>query len=781
MCNTILRISKFFLLSFFVFFGALANAQGNAKKAAVPSRGKPITLNFANADIESVARAIASITGRNVVLDSRVKGNITLQSEQPISSVQAINQFAAALRMQGFSLIESKGLYKVMPEADAKLHAKVLPRGRIVAGNQVVTQVFRLKYQNANQILPVLRPLISPNNVINASNSSTLVITDYADNLQRVARIIATMDMPAGSEVQIIPLHYGIATDIAPLVQRLMFGAATAPLARGAQAGGGGGGMVNIVAEPRSNSIIIRAATQMQAVQAQSLILKLDKPSLTSNNRNGDAGNIWVVHLKNADAQKLAVTLRAAIAANVSDDRLMMQAMSAAAPDRANTRAVSATSPLETSGSPSTGGKIQADPTTNSLIITASEPEYRQLRAVIDRLDTPRAQVYVESLIVEVNASTMAKLGVQWQSPYDNGSRLGIVGTNFGTDANIQTLSAAIANKNIAAARLSQGLNLAALATFKNVPILGVVANFLQNTGDANILSTPNLITLDNEEARIMIGQNVPFVSGSYTNNNSANGSVNPFQTVTRQDVGITLRVKPQINANNMVKMKVYQEVSSIDNSSTASVYGPVTNKRTIESQVLVGNGQIIVLGGLLSDRYSNSKNKVPLLGDIPLLGKLFRNEKRDRQKNNLMVFLRPIIINDPASSFRLSLDRYELIRRSQINSQPARGIVHPYESVVLPPMSPNADRIIQPNTKPLLQQPLQQDTYIQQRTKPQKGKRVRLNQPRPNKQQPPANKQPSVKLEQRVQSLMRSENPSEKFSVRASSEPVYWWQQNNL
>ena len=675
-----------------------------AATPAPPTRGRPITLNFANADIESVARTMAVITGRNVVMDSRVRGTITLQSEQPVSPTQAINQFAAALRMQGFVLLDADGMYKVLPEADAKLQAKVLPRGKVIAGNQIVTQVFKLKFQNANQLLPVLRPLISPNNTINASGSTTLVITDYADNLQRIARIIASMDMPAGSDVQIIPLHYGIATDLAPLVQKLMDG--TSSPMPGMPAGAGGGmDSTSIVAEPRSNALIVRAPTQAQAVQAQSLILKLDQPSLTSNNRNGDAGNIWVVYLKNADAVKLAATLRAATAANAPATQgaggyAAAQTGGAGAAQGANTTATTATSALQGSGMPVTGGKIQADPSTNSLIITASEPEYRQLRAVIDRLDTARAQIYVESLIVEVSANTLANLGVQWQSPYNNGSRVGILGTNFGTGAaaggNILALSAGLAGTvnadgtttpNPSGFKPNPGINLASLATFRGIPILGFVANFLQTTGNANILSTPNLITLDNEEARIMIGQNVPFVTGSYTNNNSANGAVNPFQTVSRQDVGLTLRVKPQIGANGMVKMQVYQEVSSIDPATALAANGPTTNKRTIESNVMVSDGQVLVLGGLLSDSYSNSQDKVPLLGDVPLVGSLFKNENRNRQKTNLMVFLRPIIVHDKAESQNLSLDRYDMMRNSQLNSQPKRGLVQPYESAVLPPV----------------------------------------------------------------------------------------------
>ncbi len=646
-----------------------------------------VTLNFSNAEIESVARTISAITGRNVVLDSRAKGTISIQSERPVTAAQAVNQFGAALRLQGFALVESGGIYKVVPEADAKLQARVVPRSSAAMGNQVVTRVFKLRYENANNLVPALRPLISPNNTINASNAQTLVVTDYADNMQRIERMIAGMDQPVGSDVEVIPLRYGIATDMAPLVQKLLDGSSTAAAAAPGGAGGGFG-RTTVLAEARSNALIVRAPTNAQATQARSLILQLDQPAMSNHSVNGEAGNIWVVHLKNADATRMATTLRAAMAANQVNSGSGTPGMSVSVGN--NTQAggapqvqVTATSALQGSGSPSTGGPIQADPSTNSLIITSSEPEYRQLRAVIEKLDTRRAQIYVESLIVEVSANKAAELGVQWQSPLSQGGRVGLLGTNFGKAGNILGMSAELANNTLPSAKA--GINLGALATFRGTPILGFVANFLQTTGDANVLSTPNLITLDNEEARIMIGKNVPFVTGQYTNNNA--NSVNPFQTIERKDVGLTLRVKPQISENGAVRMQIYQEVSNVDPASYTSATGLITNKRSIESNVVVDDSQIIVLGGLLSDEYANGQEKVPLLGDIPVVGSLFKNENRSRQKMNLMVFLRPVIVRDARDSESLSLDRYDMMRVSQLNTQPASGVVKPYDAPVLPPV----------------------------------------------------------------------------------------------
>jgi general secretion pathway protein D len=337
-------------------------------------------------------------------------------------------------------------------------------------------------------------------------------------------------------------------------------------------------------------------------------------------------------------------------------------------------------------GQPSTGGQIQADPSTNSLIITAPEPQYRQLRAVIDKLDARRAQVFVESLIAEVSAEKAAEFGVQWQGPLGGkgDTNIGLLGTNFRVGgANLIALAAQGASGNIAP---SSGLNLGVAHNNNGTYVLGFLARFLQTTGDGNVLSTPNLLTLDNEEAKIVIGQNVPFVTGQYTNNNNTAGSVNPFQTIERKDVGLTLRVKPQISENGTVKLQIYQEVSRLDPASINSATGLITNKRSIESSVLVEDGGIVVLGGLLQDDFGNSQERVPGLGDVPLFGNLFRADFRSRKKTNLMVFLRPVVVRDGASTENLSLSRYEQMRSVQMEVQPtATPGMPPIGSPVLP------------------------------------------------------------------------------------------------
>jgi general secretion pathway protein D len=325
---------------------------------------------------------------------------------------------------------------------------------------------------------------------------------------------------------------------------------------------------------------------------------------------------------------------------------------------------------------------------TNALIITAPEPQYRQLRAVIDQLDARRAQVFVESLIAEVNADKAAEFGIQWQGPIGKKGDgvVGLMGTNFTIGgANIISLAAQTASNPQAP---SPGLNFGLAQRTNGIYVLGFLARFLQANGDGNILSTPNLLTLDNQEAKIVIGQNVPFVTGQYTNaNTGGNGAVNPFQTIERKDVGLTLRVKPQVSENGTVKMQIFQEVSSVLPSSLNDPKGPTTNKRSIESTVLVEDGGIVVLGGLLQDEFADNEEKVPGLGDVPVVGNLFKSQTRSRKKTNLMVFLRPVVLRDAQATDSLSMDRYELMRGTQSAVQPSESAVVPINSApLLPP-----------------------------------------------------------------------------------------------
>ena len=682
---------------------APSSAKGQAAGSAQLRPGGPVSLNFSAAEIESVARTIAVISGRNVVVDPRVKGLMSLVTTSPVSPAQALRLFALQLRTQGFSLVESSGLYLVVPEADAKLQSSAVTVTDIKSPNgQIQTQIFNLNYETANNLVPVLRPLISPNNTINVNpGNNSLIITDYADNLQRIATIVSALDLPNATGVEVIRLQHSIAADMAPLVSRLIDSGA---------AGGAAAGQADtafkttLLAEPRSNSLILRAANPARLALVRTLVEKLDQGAFNpqaNTSKDSVGGNIYVVYLKNADAVKLAVTLRAALSPNAAGASSVIATTTT--PSVGNMNAVVAAgasnSALAPSAQPSTGGQIQADPATNSLIITAPEPQYRQLRAVIDKLDARRAQVFVESLIVEVNADKAAEFGIQFQGALGKkgDGLIGLLGTNFNIGgANIISLAAQAAKGAVVP---SAGGNFAVAAKPNNgVYALGFLARFLETSGEGNVLSTPNLLTLDNEEARIVVGRNVPFVTGQFTSNNTNAGSVNPFQTIERKDVGLTLRVKPQISEDGNVKLQVYQEVSSVDPATVNSSNGPTTNKRSIETNVVVEDGAIVVLGGLLTDEYAGGQEKVPGLGDVPLFGNLFKGESRSRKKSNLMVFLRPVVVRDASSTESLSQDRYDFIRNAQQSAQPVPNVMVPINSApVLPPLPESKRETIAP------------------------------------------------------------------------------------
>jgi general secretion pathway protein D len=553
-------------------------------------------------------------------------------------------------------------------------------------------------------LVAVLRPLISPNNTINVNpGTNALVITDYADNLQRLGRIIASLDTSQATDVEVLNLKNALAIDLAPILQRLVdttqgAGAASAPAAPGSTpvAGGEAGFKTVILPEPRSNSLILRAANPARLAQARSLAEKLDQPA-----GKDAAGNLHVVYLKNADAVKLANTLRAAMAADartnstsagagtnsaISTVSSSLTPPAGSAPTASQAGLSAANQPLGGSNQANaTGGQIQADTATNSLIISAPEPVYRQLRMVIDQLDGRRAQVLVESLIAEVDANKASQFGVQWQNVMGKqGGNVGVIGTNFGTGgSNLFSLSTQGASGNLTP---GAGLNIISGQRLSNgTYVLSSLANFLQQAGGSNILSTPTLLTLDNEEAKIVVGQNVPFITGQYSTA-TVSGAVNPFQTIERKDVGLTLRVKPQISETGTVKMTIYQEVSSVVANSIGSTTGLITNKRSIESNVLVEDGQVVVLGGLLSDEYTGENDQVPGLGSLPILGALFRSETRTRNKTNLMVFLRPVVLRDSLATEGASNERYRNMLDLQRSSHlPASGPMTVENSMTMP------------------------------------------------------------------------------------------------
>jgi general secretion pathway protein D len=638
------------------------------------------TLKFVGADIESVVRAIGHFTGNTFVIDPRVKGTINLVSEKPVTKAQAFEMLSSVLRLQGFSVVRTAAYVKVVPEADAKLQASPVQTGE-VRGDQVATQIFRLGHESAAGLVTVLRPLISPNNTIAADpTNNTLIITDYADNLRRLSRIIASLDTPAVAEMDVLKLEHAIAMDLAVTASRL--------LDQGGAPGAADPGRVMLLADARTNSVIIRAPTEAKAKLARTLIAKLDQPTTLP-------GNVHVVYLRNAEAAKLAQVLRAVVAgesgalstglAQSSTPQPLTQP--AGGPQAAPSSPAPQQGPLPSGG---VAGFIQADTTTNTLIITANERVYRNLRAIIDQLDARRAQVYVESLIVEVSADKAAELGIQWAGVSGDGSsnyRVGVL-TGFSSEGNnLISQAASVLGANKTPLPPGNGLTAAIFRQRDGALGLGLLARALEKNVKANILSMPNLLTLDNEEARIIVGQNVPFITGQFTTAASAGAvGVNPFQTIERRDIGLSLRVRPQISEGGTVKMAIYQETSSIQQSTTS---GLITSKRSIETNVLVDDGQIIVLGGLIEDTVNDTVEKVPGLGDIPFLGYLFRYQSKRRGKTNLMVFLRPIVVRNDVQSVALASDRYDYLRGSQMAIQPEPNPLLPRtDSPMLPPLN---------------------------------------------------------------------------------------------
>lgn len=667
-------------------------------------------LSFVNADIESVIKAIGHYTGMTFIIDPRVKGTLTLVSEKSLSKTEAFGLLTSTLRLQGFAVVTSgDGYAKVVPEAEAKLQSSPTQVGGVrsskATGDQIATQVFYLSYESAANLTAVLRPLISPNNSIMANpGNNTLVVTDYADNLRRLARIIAALDAPVAADLDVIPIRNAIASDIATLVTRLMEPAA-----------GGDSGRVTVLADPRTNSVVIRAPSQARANLAKSLIARLDQESSSK-------GNIHVVYLKNAEATRVAQTLRAVVSQDSSALQVQQGTQGSSITSGTGSQAgqggqggLGGQQGLQggtgIGGSGNTFGQqgqqgqqgggqgsgfIQADASTNSLIITAPDAVYRNLRSVIDQLDVRRAQVYIEALVVEVSSNKASEFGVQWvgatgdsDSKYRFGGLQNFNGGGSGNSIVNLALAASqgTSGTGTSVPTLPTGLTFGLFRQVGGELGLGAVARALENDGNANILSTPNMITLDNELATIKVGQNVPIITGSFATNSTTGGG-NPFQTVDRQDVGLLLRVRPQISEGGTIKMAIYHENSSVDASTRNAESGLTTNVRAIESNVLADDGQIIVLGGLIEDSEGDGEEKVRGLGDIPVIGNLFKYRTRSRVKTNLMVFLRPVVVRSKEASNSIAMDRYEYMRAAGAAAQPeSSALLRDLGAPQLPPL----------------------------------------------------------------------------------------------
>ena len=648
-----------------------AVALGLALGAAVPAFAQAqganegtFTLNLKNADIHSLIQTVSRQTGRNFVVDPRVKARVTVISSAPLSSDELYETFLSVLQVHGYAAVPAgSDLIKIVPDVNAK-QGPVRAYDQTLAGSdELVTQVIRVENVPAAQLVPILRPLVPQQGHLAAyAATNTLIVTDRASNIARLIDIIDGIDRPDNDEVEVVRLSYASASEIIRILQSLQ--------QRGAQQLGGPG-EVRFAADDRTNAILLSgdpaARTRMRGI-----ITNLDTPVESG-------GNTRVVYLDYANAIDLLAILTGVSAGQAligvaEDDEpgidgnqdFGASGVGAAGVDANGLPLVTAPAPVPTASLIARATEenarpnvdIQADEDTNALIITAPPDEMRSILAVVEQLDIRRAQVLVEGIIAELTAVNSQQLGVNFAV---NGADQNqpIAYTNLGG----ATQAAAALALSEGATGLAGGLSLA-LGRFGGDGIdFGFLLSAIASDSDNNILSTPTLVTMDNQEAEIVVGQNVPFVTGTQLSSSNDN----PFQTIERQDVGISLKVKPQINEGDNIKMEIEQEVSDVANTAVSGASDIVTNTRSIKTTVLVEDGQTLVLGGLIDDQVNDTRDKVPLLGDIPLLGSLFRYRTNSQSKRNLMVFLHPTILRDPDTADFYSRSKYDDVREAQL------------------------------------------------------------------------------------------------------------------
>jgi len=586
--------------------------------AAKDSDSDRVTLNFNATDINAVIAAVSEMTGRNFIVDPRVKGKVTVISQRALKASEIYQVFLSVLKIHGFAAIPGKNTTQIVPEVNAKQSAVSTGEKFIPLSDEFITQVIEIKNVDAAQLVPILRPLVPQRGHLAAyPSSNVLVISDAASNIRRLKKIIASIDQASGDEIEVVALENASASEVVRIIQQLS--AADAKNKKN-----------NVIADDRTNSILL-GGNKATRLRTKALIAHLDT-------RVDVGGATQVVYLRNAVAKDLVPVLTGV------------------------SKSVTAAKGKKGAATQTTNISIQADENTNSLVITAPPDIFRSLRAVIHQLDVRRAQVIVEGVIAEVSTNSAEEFGIQWAGGSSDSSAVGLV--NFGIGTSISSLLGSLASSPDTPPSLGNGLNIAAGKTTGKNPVAALISA-LNSDGKSNILSTPSLLTLDNEEAEIVVGQNVPFLTGSYSGTGGGSTPDNPFQTVQREDVGLTLKITPQINEGDAIKLKVEQEVSTVS-PSTQGV-DLITNKRSIKTNVVVNDGQMIVLGGLIQEELREAEQSVPGLGAIPLLGWFFRYNKTELVKTNLMVFLQPTILKDAAVTLAHTGSKYNYIRAKQL------------------------------------------------------------------------------------------------------------------
>jgi general secretion pathway protein D len=623
-----------------------------------PQEGATITPNYKDADLGQIIQAVGEVTGKNFIIDPRVNAKVTMVSSTPMSPAAFYEAFLAVLQVYGYVAVPAGKVIKIVPNTDLRqLPANDLPNDVSSTSDEIVTQIVTLKNVSAAQLVPMLRPLIPTYGHLAAyPGGNMLIISDRASNVNRVVRIIQRMDESGDEPIEVIPLHNAGAGDVVKIVNALNTGA-------GAEAGGA---IVKIVADERTNSILLTGERSAR-LRLKALIINMDTPMASG-------GDVQVRYLRYADAEKIA-------------DKLKGQATASA---KAQGGPPAAT-PVSSGGSGSNvdaSVTIWADVATNALIITAPPKIMKSLMGIIDKLDIRRAQVQVEAIIVEVDVNKSSNLGVQWLLFGQGNSTVpaGIINLP-GTGTSIVDLAAAalgftqgtattgvtgvpgvVGTPTISSSTVGTGATVAIGRVVNSGVSFAALIQALRSDGSSNIISTPSLITMNNEEAEVKVTQEIPLITGSFSNTTqSVGGTSSPFQTIQREEVGTILKVTPHINEGNSVQLKIEQEDSSPGAKLTDSA-DISTNKRSIKTTVLIEDGGIIVLGGLMSDTVSESEDRVPGLGAIPIIGNLFKSRSGTRQKKNLVVFIRPRIMRDADATESTSEAKYNEVRRSQQN-----------------------------------------------------------------------------------------------------------------
>ena len=634
----VLKSARWLILSSIVVFsvGLVEQAQATDEESLTQQTW---TVNFKDTDIQELIRFVAKASERTIIVDPKVKGKVQVISANPVNAEELYALFLSILEIHGFAAVDSGDITRIIPSKDARAAPVPVIRDQesLSTSSEIVTQVIQLENISAQKLIPVLRPLVPQQGHMAAYGpSNAIIISDTMANINRIRQVIESIDLSAVEKTEIIPLEYASAEEIVRMLQQLQKTESAKGQADVKK--------LTLVADKRTNSILV-AGDELERQRLESLITHLDTPLAQS-------GNVKVIYLKYADATELSVVL-SKVAQN-------MERMSE---NNDKTRLV---------------GKgeatIEADDGTNSLIVTAEADTMQSLLAVVAKLDIRRAQVQVEVIIVEMTDNDGRDLGVEWLFINDSGgygasnnSGLGstIAGAAFETNNNGSSVDA---RGGIAEAIGGAPGQVLGIGRLDDDLSFNVVVNALQQNSEANILSTPSLLTLDNEEASFVVGQSIPFVTGSYTATGSSSSNPdNPFQTVERENVGITLRVTPQINEGDSLILAISQEVSNVIGTSTILNSNPITSERKIETTILADNGQTIVLGGLIEDNITESIQKVPILGDIPFLGRLFRSTSTSVGKKNLLIFLRPTIVRDKRQMDNVTAGKYRLIREQQL------------------------------------------------------------------------------------------------------------------